>query len=134
MFKKLWVPIFMGFLALNFVGTMFIEYRINKNLSQQSEATKLQVSMELKNKEDTKKFRANLYQALGIMMSGQSQIVQNQNDLNIGILRVHHFVEPHSESFYEHCPECQREQEEIQKDSITHDKQIFDQTFSAQPE
>lgn len=130
MFKKLWVPIFMGFLVLNFVGTIFVEYRINSSIAKQEETLKLLMSMELKNKEDNEKFRGNLYQALGMVMSGQSQIVKNQNDLNIGILRVHHFVEPHSDSFYQHCPECQREQEEIQKDSIIYNEKILNNTAS----
>tara|TARA_Y100000310_G_scaffold238042_2_gene241363 strand:- start:1625 stop:2014 length:390 start_codon:yes stop_codon:yes gene_type:complete len=125
MFKKLWMPIFIGFLALNFVGTMFIEYRINKNLSEQSEMVKLLVSMELKNKEDNEKFMANMYKGMGLIMQGQSQLVVNQNDLNMGILRVHHFAEPHADKFYKNCPECQVEKQEIEQDSITHNEEIF---------
>jgi len=118
MFKKLIIFC----LLLNFVAVGFViswTWKVNQDLSNHSEAVKLLTSMQLKNKEDNEKFKANTYQALGLIMSGQSQIVKNQNDLNIGILRVHHFVEPHTEAFYKHCPECQREQEDIQNQSVT---------------
>ena len=57
-----------------------------------------------------------MYQGLGMLMSGQSQLSANQQRLNIDILRIHHFVEPHDEKFYEGCPECQLEHPEKLKD------------------
>ena len=54
------------------------------------------------------KYKENMYQGIGILMSGQSQLSANQERLNIGILRIHHFADGHND-FYPMCPECQKE-------------------------
>ncbi len=105
MFKK--IALFL--LLLNLVAVLVIGYKINKHLSFQEDALKLIINMEIKLKEDDEKFRANMHKGLGLIMSGQSRLVVNQELLNVGILRVHHFSEPHDEKFYPACPECQKE-------------------------
>ena len=56
-----------------------------------------------------KKFRADVYRGLGQLMMGQSV-------MSVGQLRIHHFAEPHSDNFYEQCPECQKERQVIIKE------------------
>ena len=56
-----------------------------------------------------KKFRADVYRGLGQLMMGQSV-------MSVGQLRIHHFAEPHSDKFYEQCPECQKERQVIIKE------------------
>ena len=73
-----------------------------------------------------------MYQGLGMLMSGQSQLSANQQRLNIDILRIHHFVEPHDEKFYEGCPECQLEHPEKlekMKNNITSSEEGNEWTF-----
>jgi Zn finger protein HypA/HybF involved in hydrogenase expression len=91
-------------LLLNFVTTLTVGYTIYTNNSH---------SHDLEIGEDYKKFKENVYQGLGLLMSGQSQLSLNQDRLNIDILRIHHFVRPHADEFYENCPECQLERQKI---------------------
>lgn len=116
MFKKLTILL----LLFNLISTWFViswTWKVNKDLSQQSEAIQLLVSMQA----GDDKFRENTYKGLALLMSGQSQLVLNQDQLNMGILRVHHFAEPHSEQFYKNCPECQKEQADILKTADNND-------------
>ena len=118
MFKKFIVLL----LSLNLIATGFIvswTWKVNKDLLYQSEAVKLLVSTKLKNTEDNEKFKEDVYKGLSLLMSGESQLATNQERLNICMLRIHHFVEPHADRFYKDCPECQREKGEIERDSIT---------------
>mgnify|MGYP003144287782 FL=1 len=95
-------------LLLNLIATSTLCYTLYTNDSEARLAAEV--------KEDYEKFKSNMYQGLGMLMSGQSQLSANQQRLNIDILRIHHFVEPHDEKFYEGCPECQLEHPEKLKD------------------
>ena len=110
-------------LLLNFIATLTVGYTLDTN---DSEARFIEV------KEDYEKFKSNMYQGLGMLMSGQSQLSANQQRLNIDILRIHHFVEPHDEKFYEGCPECQLEHPEKlekMKNNITSSEEGNEWTF-----
>ena len=99
-------------LLLNLVTTLVVGYTVYTNIPQKDTAAVA----------ENEKFKKNMYSALSMLMSGQSQLVINQNDLNMGILRVHHFAEPHADKFYDACPECQKEKQKIleeEKDNIT---------------
>jgi hypothetical protein len=91
-------------LLLNFVTTLTVGYTIYTNNSH---------SPDVEIGEGYEKFKKNMYQGLGILMSGQSQLSINQDRLNIDLLRVHHFIKPHADTFYENCPECQLEKQRI---------------------
>jgi len=109
MFKKL--AIFL--LLLNFAAVLFVGYKINKTLSQEVSTIKTVLTMEPDVVDGDQAFRKNVYNGLSILMSGQSQLAINQDRLNVDILRIHHFVEPHVNSFYKNCPECQKDKEAI---------------------
>ena len=102
-------------LLLNLVTTLVVGYTVYTNVSEESTIT-------VETSPEGKKFEENMYKGLSMLMSGQSQLFINQNDLNISILRVHHFVAPHVDKFYNECPECQKEKQRIfeeEKDNIT---------------
>ena len=105
MFKKMALSL----LLLNLLAVLLIGHRVNKHLSFQEESLETIINMELKLKEDDEKFRANMYKGLGLIMSGQSRTAVNQQMLDMGLLRIHHFVEPHGKKLYPACPECQKE-------------------------
>jgi len=110
-------------LLLNFITTLTVGYTL---YTDNSDAGFVEV------KEDYAKFKSNMYQGLSILMSGQSQLAANQQRLNIDILRIHHFVEPHGETFYESCPECQLEHPERleeMKNNITSSEEVSEWTF-----
>ena len=90
-------------LLLNLIATITAGYLI---YTKENEAT---VS-------ENKLFEKNVYQAISMLMSGQSQLSLNQDGLNIALLRVHHFVEPHTDRFYENCPECLKDRARIIKE------------------
>ena len=72
---------------------------------------------------DYEHFKENVYQAMGMLMSGQSQLSVNQEGLNMALYRVHHFVKPHVE-LHPNCPECEIDKQKIleeEKDNITAD-------------
>ena len=105
-------------LLLNLITTLAVGYTVYTNVSKE-------YNIVVETPEEDKKFKENVYQGLSMIMQGQSQLVQNQNDLNIGILRVHHFVAPHADQFYEACPECEKEKQRIleeEKESVTLDE------------
>jgi hypothetical protein len=93
-------------LFANLITTIMMAGKTNRDLHFQEEAIKLVIEMELKNKENNDEFRDNMYKGLSMIMSGQSQAVLNQHQLDRGLLRLHHFAEPHGEKFYPDCPEC----------------------------
>ena len=93
-------------LFANLIVTIMVAGKTNRDLHFQEEAIKLVIEMELKNKADNILFRDNMYKGLSMIMSGQSQAVLNQHQLDRGMLRLHHFAEPHGEKFYPDCPEC----------------------------
>ena len=102
-------------LLLNLVTTLVVGYTVYTNVSKEYTIT-------VETSPEDEKFKENIYRGLSMLMSGQSQLVINQNDLNVGILRVHHFAEPHTDKFYDACPECQKEKQRIleeEKDNIT---------------
>ena len=109
MFKKLTVFL----LLLNFAAVLFVGYKINKTLSREVSTIKTVLTMEPDVVDGDQAFRKNVYNGLSILMSGQSQLAVNQDRLNVDILRIHHFVEPHVNSFYKNCPECQKDKEAI---------------------
>jgi hypothetical protein len=93
-------------LFANLIATIMVADKTNRDLHFQEKAIKLVIEMELKNKADNDKFRSDMYEGLSMIMSGQSQTVLNQHRLDKGLLRLHHFIEPHGEKFYPDCPEC----------------------------
>ena len=97
-------------LLLNFVTTLVVGYTIYTDNAKKKPYV---IQIESPTKGDDEKFKENMYKALGMIMSGQSQLATNQGRLSTDILRVHHFVEPHTDEFYENCPECQSERQEI---------------------
>ena len=66
-----------------------------------------------------------LYENIEILKRGNEQafrmLMDNQQFLNLALLKIHHFVEPHGDKFYRNCPDCQEEKGEIEGDreSIT---------------
>lgn len=104
-------------LLLNLVTTLVVGYTVYTNIPKKDTATVT----------ENEKFKENMYSGLSMLMSGQSQLFINQNDLNVGILRVHHFVAPHVDKFYDECPECQKEKQRIleeEKDNITFNMEV----------
>ena len=80
-------------LFANLITTVMVNSKTNRDLRFQEEAIKLVIEMELKNKVDNDKFRDNMYKGVSMIMSGQSQTVLNQQQLNAGLLRLHHFAD-----------------------------------------
>ena len=112
MFKKL--AIFL--LLANVVTTLTVGYTVYTKSPRKPYVIEIETPIE------DEEFKENIYKALGMLMSGQSQLVQNQNGLNMAIFRIHHFVKPHTNQFYPDCPECQMEQQRIldeEKESVT---------------
>jgi len=110
-------------LLLNFMATLVVGYTLYTN-DPEPRILKIQ--------QDNEKFKANIYQGLGLLMSGQSQLSVNQDRLNIYMLRIHHFIEPHADKFYENCPECQLELQKTlreEKDNITSNLEESQWTF-----
>jgi len=104
MFKK----VITFLLLLNFVTTLSVGYIVYTNVPKEYNIT-------VEATPSDKEFETN-------MRNGMSQLMLGQNFLNVGLLRVHHFVEPHVDMFYENCPECEKDKARIleeEKDSIT---------------
>ena len=118
-------------LLLNLVTTLTVGYTIYSttpildqdalrlNSKQLEEIKKHYVNLrtevelaDIPNPED-KSFRENMYKGMSMIMSGQGQLSSNQQRLNIDLLRLHHFIEPHADKFYAECPECQKEKKQI---------------------
>ena len=91
-------------LLLNLVTTLIVGYTVYTNVSKE-----YNITVEPSSLPEDKEFETNVYNGLSSLMMGQ-------NYLNIGLLRVHHYVEPHSDKFYENCPECELEKQKILKE------------------
>ena len=65
----------------------------------------------------------HLHSEIGILKKGNEQafnmMLRNQQFLNLALLRIHHFVEPHGDKFYKNCPDCQEEKGEIEQGTVT---------------
>ena len=105
MFKKLAIFLLMA----NLFATIWMGHSNRKSISKGRVIT-----LESLAPQEDEDFKSNVYEGLGMLMSGQSQLVTNQADLNQAIFRIHHFVKPHAGQFYPTCPECQFEKEEIE--------------------
>ena len=104
-------------LVINLFTTLAVGYTVYTNVSQE-------YNISVETPPQDKEFQENMYNGLSMLMAGQSQLVVNQQDLNVGTLRVHHYVEPHADQFYENCPECKLERQQIleeEKESVTSD-------------
>ena len=89
---------------------MVMGYIIHSNMSTEVSHIKKVLTFEPSIEDPIdKKFRADVYRGLGQLMMGQSV-------MSVGQLRIHHFAEPHSDKFYEQCPECQKERQVIIKE------------------
>ena len=100
-------------LLINLVTTLVVGYTVYTNVSKEYNIT-VEASSLPEGPKD-KEFETNVYNGLSNLMMGQ-------NYINIGLLRVHHYVEPHADQFYENCPECKLERQQIlekEKESVT---------------
>ena len=66
-------------LLLNLITTVAVGYCI---YAKTPEPIIVNAESSEKEKQENQKFKDNVYQALGFVMSGQSQLVENQNSLN----------------------------------------------------
>lgn len=111
-------------LLLNFITILTVGYTLYTN---DSKAKPYIIEIESPDEGDNEKFKENMYKALGMIMSGQSQLAANQGRLSVDILRVHHFAAPHANEFYENCPECQMEKQKIleeEKDNMASSSEV----------
>ena len=112
MFKKLLIFL----LLANLATTATVGYTIYANTSN-----KKPYVVEIETPVEDEEFKQNVYKALGMIMSGQSQLAANQEGLNMALYRVHHFVKPHAE-LHPNCPECEEDKQKIleeEKGSVT---------------
>ena len=101
---------------LNLVTTLTVGYTIYTNVSKEYNIT-VEASSLPEDSEDLedKQFKIDVYNAL-------SNLILGQNYLNVGLLRIHHYTEPHADKFYDNCPECELEKQQIlkeEKDNFT---------------
>jgi len=111
MFKKL----FIFLLLANIATTLTIGYTVYTKPQRKPYVLEIETPVE------DEEFKENMYEAFGMLMSGQSQLAVNQESLNMALYRVHHFAKPHVE-FHPSCPECEIDKQKIleeEKDSIT---------------
>lgn len=112
MFKKLLIFLLLANLATTAaVGYTFYTKTPNKK----------PYVIEIETPVEDETFKENVYEALGMLMSGQSQLVVNQEGINMALYRVHHFVKPHAE-LHPNCPECEIDKQKIleeEKGSVT---------------
>ena len=107
-------------LLLNFIATISVGYTIYEN-----NLKPYQISIENPNTKEDEKFKEEVYRGLGRLMYGQ-------NMMNLRMLSLHHFVKPHGNDIYEHCPECQLEHPGIlegQKNNVTSGKEVEEWTL-----
>ena len=90
-------------LLLNFVTTLAVGYTIYTNNSKKISHV---IEIESPTEGDDEQFKEDIYK-------GMSRLMMGQNYLNLKLLTLHHFVKPHVDEFYEHCPECQLERQKI---------------------
>ena len=73
----------------------------------------------------TKEELSNIMDIQSKIVINQIKLLQNQALLSVGQLRIHHFLEPHSD-FYPMCTECQKDKQEIYQNknkTIKHPRQ-----------
>ena len=106
----LWLYL-MGVLLIGGVIGFFFSVAYETNGLREEIST---IKTELKEAKDREvKFKTDIY-------TGMATLINGQRILSFGQLRIHHFVEPHSDKFYPGCQECSKEREEIlDKDSVT---------------
>lgn len=63
-------------------------------------------------------FKTDVYVGIAHLINGQKVLVNGGQALSFGQLRIHHFVEPHSDKFYPGCQECAKEKKEIVDEDI----------------
>ena len=107
-----------GFLWLYLIGSITVvgSLSILINLGYQTtnlkkELQSIQKSLEDSNNRETK-FKTDVY-------NGMTTLINGQKVLSLAQLRIHHFVEPHSDAFYPNCHECQKDIQEIEKNEGT---------------
>ena len=99
-------------LLLNFVTTLTVGYTIYTTNTKRKPYV---IEIESPTDGDDKQFKEGVRRDVSRLMMGQ-------NFLNLRLLSLHHFVKPHADKFYEHCPECQLEKQKIleeEKDNMT---------------
>ena len=94
-------------LILNIVVTVSAIYVLYINIPKTDYAEEARA--ETATKQEYLKFKKETYSILGQLMMGMQMMDAN-------LLRVHHFVEPHSTKFYEGCQECNIERKEMLRD------------------
>jgi len=99
------------------VVTLGAMYAFYTNIST---AIKEDDKVEATPKEEYLAFKKETYTILGQLMMGMQMLDSN-------ILRVHHFVEPHSDKFYEGCQECNKERKEMLKNQTPPDMRKLQQ-------
>lgn len=115
MFRRL--AIFL--LSANIVITLSVGYTVYT--AHEDASKRKPYVLEIETPVEDVEFQEKVYKAFGMLMSGQSQLVQNQNSLNMALYRVHHFAKPHVE-LHPNCPECEQEKQRIleeEKGSVT---------------
>jgi len=64
-----------------------------------------------------------LHSEIEVLKRGNEQafnmMLSNQQFLNVALLKIHHFAEPHGDKFYKNCPDCQEEKGAIEQGAIT---------------
>ena len=95
-------------LLLNFITTLAVGYTIYTDNSKKKPYI---IEIESPTEGDDEQFKEDIYK-------GMSRLMMGQNYLNLRLLSLHHFVKPHVDEFYEHCPECQLEKKKILKEEI----------------
>jgi len=78
----------------------------------QAETKQLRKDIEKVNTENMA-FKAQIFLGMGHLINGQILLSKGQ-------LRIHHFVEPHGDTFYPNCDECKMKTQSIDiRDRIT---------------
>lgn len=93
-------------LLINISLTLGASLVIYNNVSEQHDVT-----VNLTPEEEYLEFKKEVYDVLGKLIMGQAVLDSN-------MLRIHHFVEPHSDKFYEGCQECNKERSEMLRERI----------------
>ena len=104
--------LFVFLLLLNFITTLTVGYTIYTTNTKRKPYV---IEIESPSEGDDEQFKEDVHKGISRLMMGQ-------NYLNLRLLSLHHFVKPHADQFYEHCPECQIEKHKIleeEKDNMT---------------
>jgi len=105
--------LFIFLLLLNLVTTLSVGYIIYKeNINKKPTIIEIEPPINGDIEElvaGDKEFKTNVY-------NGLSRVIYGQNMINLRMLSLHHFMKPHADEFYENCPECQLERQQILKE------------------